>query len=70
LYFQEFVDCVRERRPPICDAAIGASSVNACQVMNFAYRYGANARWDPAEHRFVNSGKAPWLTRDARNWNV
>ena len=27
--------------------AIGASTVIACHVMNFAYHYGANAKWDP-----------------------
>jgi predicted dehydrogenase len=67
-HFQDFVDCVRERRRPICDVAIGASSVIACHVMNFAYRYGANARWDPAAHRFVKGGNAQWLTRTDRNW--
>ena len=59
---------MRERRRPICDVAIGASSVIACHVMNFAYRYGANARWDPIAHRFVKNGSAQWLARDDRNW--
>jgi hypothetical protein len=36
--------------------------------MNFAYRYGANARWDPAAHQFISGGSANWLTRDDRNW--
>jgi predicted dehydrogenase len=67
-HFQDFMDCVRERRRPICDVAIGASSVIACHVMNFAYRYGANARWDPAGHQFISGGSANWLTRDDRNW--
>ena len=67
-HFQDFVDCVRERRRPLCDVAIGASSVIACHVMNFAYRYGANARWNPIECRFVNDGSPKWLTRDDRKW--
>ena len=69
-HFQDFVDCMRERRRPICDVAIGASSVIACHVMNFAYRYGANARWDPTEHQFVKGGSAQWLTRGSRNWTA
>jgi hypothetical protein len=48
----------------IRDVEIGASSATACHVMNFAYRYGANASWDPARTRFISGGDAKWLTRD------
>lgn len=64
-HFQNFIDCVRSRRRPICDVEIGASTVNACHVMNFAYRYGANVTWDPARNTFAAGGDARWLTRDA-----
>ncbi len=63
-HFQDFLDCVRTRQRPICDVEIGASSVIACHVMNFAYHYGANARWDPVRHRFARGGSSKWLTRD------
>jgi hypothetical protein len=63
-HFQNFVDCVRSRQRPICDVAIGASTVNACHVMNFAYRYGANVKWDPARNTFASGGNARWLTRE------
>jgi predicted dehydrogenase len=63
-HLQDFLDCVRARRRPICDVEIGASTAIACHVMNFAYRYGANARWDPARNRFVSGGRSQWLTRD------
>ena len=63
-HFQNFVDCVRSREKPICDVAIGASSVIACHVMNFAYHYGANAQWDPAKKKFASGGSAKWLTRE------
>ena len=62
---------MRTRRRPICDVGIGVSTVIACHVMNFGYRYGANARWDPANHRFVSGGDATWLTRDYRgDWRL
>jgi hypothetical protein len=32
--------------------------------MNFAYRYGANAKWNPEKKTFTAGGNAKWLTRD------
>ncbi|MDP3070317.1 MAG: Gfo/Idh/MocA family oxidoreductase [Opitutaceae bacterium] len=71
-HFQDFVDCVQSRKRPICDVEIGASSVIACHVMNFAYRYGANAKWNPAKNRFASGGDSAWLTRDRyrAGWKV
>jgi len=63
-HFQDFLDCVQSRRRPICDVEIGASSVIACHVMNFAYHYGANAKWNPAKNKFAGGGSSKWLTRD------
>lgn len=71
-HFQNFIDCVRSRRRPICDVEIGASTVNACHVMNFAYRHGANVAWDPAHNTFAAGGDERWLTRDVcrAGWTV
>lgn len=63
-HFQDFMDCLVTRKRPICDVEIGASSVIACHVMNFAYHYGANAQWNPSRHRFASGGNNRWLTRD------
>ncbi len=63
-HFQDFLDCVQLRKRPICDVEVGASSVIACHVMNFAYRYGATAAWNPARNRFSAGGSNRWLTRD------
>jgi predicted dehydrogenase len=63
-HFQDFLDCVQSRKRPICDVEVGASSVIACHVMNFAYRYGATATWNPARNRFSAGGNNRWLTRD------
>ncbi|MEY4940873.1 MAG: hypothetical protein RIQ93_2608, partial [Verrucomicrobiota bacterium] len=71
-HFQDFMDCVKSRQRPICDVAIGASSAIACHVMNFAYRYGANAKWNPARNKFASGGNSRWLTRDTyrAGWKV
>jgi predicted dehydrogenase len=63
-HFQDFLDCMRSRKRPICDVEIGASSVIACHLMNFAYHYGANVKWDPVRNRFAKGGSSKWLTRD------
>jgi predicted dehydrogenase len=70
-HFQNFVDCVQSRKRPICAVEIGASTVNACHVMNFAYRHGASVKWDPAHNTFASGGDPKWLTRDFRKpWVV
>ena len=63
-HLQDFLDAVRARKRPICDVAIGASTVIACHLMNLAYRHGANAKWNPARNKFVSGGEAKWLTRE------
>ncbi|MBI5691084.1 MAG: Gfo/Idh/MocA family oxidoreductase [Verrucomicrobia bacterium] len=71
-HFQDFLDSIASRRRPLCDVEVGASSVIACHLMNFGYRYGANATWDPARHRFVRGGDPRWLTRERYrgDWRV
>lgn len=71
-HLQDFLDCVVSRQRPICDIEVGASSVIACHVMNFAYRYGANAKWNPAKNRFASGGDSAWLTRNQYrdSWRV
>jgi predicted dehydrogenase len=71
-HFQDFLDAVRARKRPICDVEIGASSAKACHLMNFAYHYGANVKWDPARNKFVKGGSAKWLTREKYrdHWKV
>ncbi len=63
-HFQDFLDCVQSRKRPICDVEVGASSVIACHVMNFAYHYGATATWNPARNRFSSGGNNRWLSRE------
>jgi hypothetical protein len=63
-HLNDFLDAVRARKRPICDVEIGASSVIACHLMNFAYHYGANAKWNPARTKFASGGDAKWFTRE------
>mgnify|MGYP000172408734 CR=1 FL=1 len=69
---QDFLDAIAKRSKPICDVEIGARSVTACHLLNFAYNYGKTFQWDPATNTFANgTGDAKWLKRDYRGaWKV
>jgi predicted dehydrogenase len=63
----DFLDAVRKRTKPICDVAVGATTVISCHLMNMAYWYGANIKWDPAKREFISGGDNKWLTREYRS---
>jgi len=70
-HHEDWLNCIKTRELPICDVAIGASTVISCHLMNFAYWHGANAGWDPQKHVFTSGGDAAWLTREYRGqWKV
>jgi len=53
-----FLDCVRQRKRPVADVAIGASSVNVCHVGNIARWVGRPLKWDPAKLEFPGDDQA------------
>ena len=70
-HHEDWLNSIKTREKPICDVAIGASTVIACHLMNFAYWHGAKAGWDPKSHQFTRGGDASWLTREYRgDWKV
>jgi len=64
---QNWLDCVRTRRRPICDVEIGAGSVILCHLLNIALRARRRLQWDPGRHRFVNDSVADrWIGKPYR----
>jgi predicted dehydrogenase len=71
-HMADFLRSIETREKPICDVAIGATTVTTCHLVNQSYYNHATFQWDPVKHDFVGgSGKPEWLTREYRgDWKV
>jgi myo-inositol 2-dehydrogenase/D-chiro-inositol 1-dehydrogenase len=71
-HHKNFVDGVKERKPCICTAQIGFSSVTVCHIGNISLRLGGRKlKWDPAKLHFVGDGEAnAMLKREPRKTYV
>jgi predicted dehydrogenase len=66
-HLRDWLNCIRNRRRPICDVEIGARSVTVCHLGNLAYWHHRRLRWDPKGWRFVGGdGNDAWLDREHR----
>jgi predicted dehydrogenase len=71
-HIQDFLNCVRSRKRPICDVEIGCRSVTVCHLGNLAYWNHRRLKWDPAKERFIGDDEAnTWLNPPKRApWKV
>lgn len=53
-----FLECVRTRRRPIMDVAIGHRATSLCNLGNIAWRIGRKLAWDPVKEEFVGDDEA------------
>lgn len=66
-HLQDWVDAIRSRQRPICDVAIGASSVIVCHLGNIASWLDRPIRWDPKTRQIIGDELASrWLDRPRR----
>ncbi len=64
---QDWINCIRSRKRPICDVAIGASSVTVCQLSNIAYWLGRPIKGDPEKREIIGDSEASrWIDRPKR----
>jgi hypothetical protein len=62
-----FFDCMRSRKPPICEAEIGHRSVSVCHLGVIAIRVGRKLKWNPGEEQFVGDKEANgYIAREQR----
>lgn len=53
-----FFECIRTRKPPICEAEIGHRAASVCHLGVIALRLGRKLTWDPAKELFVDDKEA------------
>lgn len=69
---QDWLDCIRSRKLPICDVEIGCRSVTVCHLGNLAYWNHRRLKWDPKNEKFIGDAEAnTWLDRAKRGpWKI
>ncbi|MBX9625126.1 MAG: Gfo/Idh/MocA family oxidoreductase [Gemmataceae bacterium] len=66
-HVQNFYDCVKSRKDPVCPAEVGHRSATVCHLGGIALRLGRKLAWDPAREEFVGDKEADgMLAREQR----
>ena len=52
-HMQNFFDCVRSRKEPVCPFELGFRTSIACQMAVASYRRQTTVRWDPATEEII-----------------
>jgi predicted dehydrogenase len=71
-HHQNFLDCVKNRKLPICDVEIGHRSATVCHLGNIAIRSGKKITWDAAKETIIGDAEAAkMLTKEYRQpWKL
>lgn len=66
-HHQNFLDCVRTRKRPICDVEIGHRTASICHLSAISERLKRPLSWDPLKEEILNDPAASrWLDRPRR----
>jgi hypothetical protein len=57
-HHQNWLDCIRSRKLPICDVSVGHRSATVCHLGNIAARLGRKLKWNPEKEEFVGDAEA------------
>lgn len=66
-HHENWLDCIKSRKLPICDVAIGHRSATVCHLGNISIRTGKKLKWDPAKEAIVGDTEAAkWVSKAYR----
>ncbi|GAA4932746.1 Gfo/Idh/MocA family oxidoreductase [Algibacter agarivorans] len=57
-HYQNWLDGIKTRTQPICDAEIGHRTASVCNVANIAYELGETLNWNPEKEKFKGNRQA------------
>jgi predicted dehydrogenase len=59
---KNFLDCIKSRKDPICDAEVGHRSSTVCHLGNIAMLLDRPLKWDPKAEQFIGDDEANRMT--------
>ena len=65
-HYQDWLDCIKSRKQPICDVETGHRSSTVCNIANIGYWLGKDLNWDPVKEKFDDNDANKLLTRNYR----
>jgi predicted dehydrogenase len=67
-HHQNWLDCIKTRKDPICSVEIGHRSATICHLGNIAVRTGKKITWNPKKERIEGDAElAKWVSRPYRS---
>lgn len=57
-HLQNWLDCIRSRKPPVADVEIGHRSVSVCHLVNITRAVGRELKWNPEREQFMGDDQA------------
>lgn len=71
-HFQDFLNSIKTRKPPICDVEVGHRTASVCNIGNIAYALGRPLEWDPEKEKFRKDREANKLLKRKmrKEWRV
>ena len=57
-HYQNWLDGIKNRSQPICNAEIGHRTATVCNVANIAYELGETLNWNPEKEEFKDNKQA------------
>jgi hypothetical protein len=61
-HVQNFLDCIKTRKDPICSAEIGHRSSTLCHLGNIAMLLDRPLKWNPQKEQFIGDSEANDMT--------